>query len=80
MVVTVICSNISFAYVIALLLDGSKDEQLILTIMICAIITCVELDAYLLCIKIFKQHPSVLDKLVKKTDDSDVISNDQDRK
>lgn len=77
---TVMCSNISFAYVVSPFLDSSKDEQLILTMMVCGLLTCVELGAYLLCIKIFKQHPSVLDKLVKKTDDSDVISNDQDKK
>lgn len=78
--VTVICSNISFAYVASPFLNSSKDEQLVLTMMICGILTCVELGAYLLCIKIFKQHPSVLDKLVKKIDDGDVISNDQDKK
>ena len=74
------CSNISFAYVVSPFLDSSKDEQLILTMMICGILTYVEFGAYFLCITIFKRYPSVLNKLVKKIDDGDAISNDQDKK
>lgn len=74
------CSNILFAYVVSPFLDSSKDEQLILTMMICGILTCVEFSAYFLCITIFKRYPSVLNKLVKKIDDGDAISNDQDKK
>lgn len=77
---TVMCSNISFAYVVSPFLDSSKDGQLILTMMICVILAFVEFGAYFLCIAIFKRYPSVLDKLVKKIDDGDVISNDQDKK
>lgn len=43
---TVMCSNISFAYVVSPFLDSSKDEQLILTMMTCGILTFVEFGAY----------------------------------